>query len=100
MKGEKMKKIVDMEKWREFLEEQTKIIFQYEYLCGFGDALDVVANWLESQPDAEEKHGKWNFAIGYDINKKVQCQNCFKMAYEPTLYCPNCGAKMDLGEEE
>ena len=39
--------------------------------------------------------GKWEVAIGYDPNKKAQCQNCYKMAYEPTPYCPNCGAKME-----
>lgn len=39
--------------------------------------------------------GEWEVAIGYDPNKKVQCQNCYKMAYEPTPYCPNCGAKME-----
>lgn len=39
--------------------------------------------------------GEWEVAIGYDPNKKVQCQNCYKMAYEPTPHCPNCGAKMD-----
>jgi translation initiation factor 2 gamma subunit (eIF-2gamma) len=39
--------------------------------------------------------GEWEVAIGYDPNKKVQCQNCYKMAYEPTSYCPNCGAKME-----
>ncbi len=38
------------------------------------------------------KRGEWEVAIGYDPNKKVQCQNCYKMAYEPTPYCPNCGA--------
>lgn len=38
--------------------------------------------------------GTWEVAIGYDPNKKVQCQNCYRMAYEPTAYCPNCGAKM------
>ena len=36
--------------------------------------------------------GEWEVAIGYDPNKKVQCQNCYKMAYEPTAYCPNCGS--------
>ena len=43
--------------------------------------------------------GEWEVAIGYDPNKKVQCQNCYKMAYEPTPYCPNCGAKMDGAKE-
>ena len=39
--------------------------------------------------------GEWEVAIGYDPNKKVQCQNCYKMAYEPTPYCPKCGALME-----
>lgn len=43
--------------------------------------------------------GEWEVAIGYDPNKKVQCQNCYKMAYEPTAYCPNCGAKMAAEKE-
>jgi Lar family restriction alleviation protein len=25
--------------------------------------------------------GRWEIAIGYDPNKKVQCQNCYKMAH-------------------
>jgi translation initiation factor 2 gamma subunit (eIF-2gamma) len=46
--------------------------------------------------DAEVvRHGEWEVAIGYDPNKKVQCQNCYKMSYEPTPYCPNCGCKID-----
>jgi len=43
---------------------------------------------------APVRRGEWEVAIGYDPNKKVQCQNCYKMAYEPTPYCPNCGADM------
>ena len=60
-------------------------------------------NWnlINAIPDADVEpvaRGEWEVAIGYDPNKKVQCQNCYKMAYEPTPYCPNCGAKMDVEE--
>ena len=48
-----MKKIVDLEKWEEFLNEQTSKLSQYEdYDDGFGDAFDLVGNWLDKQPDA------------------------------------------------
>lgn len=40
-------------------------------------------------------HSHWEVAIGYDPNKKVACQNCSLMAYEPTMRCPHCGAHMD-----
>lgn len=56
-----------------------------------------VVDMLESRPTIDAVpvvRGEWEVAIGYDPNKKVQCQNCYKMAYEPTPYCPNCGAKM------
>ena len=48
---------------------------------------------------APVKHGEWSVAIGYDINKKVKCSVCELMTYEPTAYCPHCGAKMKGGAE-
>lgn len=43
----------------------------------------------------QEKTGKWEIAIGYDIERTVMCDQCRKMAYEPSNYCPYCGAKME-----
>jgi hypothetical protein len=60
------------------------------YVIGQGYVMD--APTIDAVPVAR---GEWEIAIGYDPNKKVQCQNCYKMAYEPTSYCPNCGAKME-----
>lgn len=40
-------------------------------------------------------HGHWEVAIGYDINRKVECSECNRMNFEPSDYCPNCGARMD-----
>lgn len=48
----------------------------------------------------EVKYGKWKDVIGYDPKKKVQCQNCYLMNYEPTVYCPHCCAKMDWSDTE
>ena len=40
-------------------------------------------------------HGHWEVAIGYDINRKVKCSECNRMNFEPSDFCPNCGARMD-----
>lgn len=46
----------------------------------------------------ERKRGRWEVAIGYDPKRSVMCSECRRMAYEPTPFCPNCGAEM-RGEE-
>lgn len=43
----------------------------------------------------KQKTGHWEIAIGYDIERTVMCDQCRKMAYEPSNFCPNCGAKME-----
>lgn len=52
---------------------------------------------IEAAPAADAvpvTRSTWEVAIGYDPRRTVQCQNCFKMAFEPSEYCPACGAKM------
>lgn len=65
------------------------------YVIGQGYVMD--APTIDAVPVVR---GEWEVAIGYDPNKKVQCQNCYKMAHEPTAYCPNCGAKMEGKQDE
>ena len=68
------------------------------YLCAVRDFAEWYRDELKEAPTIDAVpvgRGEWEVAIGYDPNKKVQCQNCYKMAYEPTPYCPNCGAKME-----
>jgi len=43
----------------------------------------------------EVVHGHWEIAIGYDPMKAFQCSECRLMSYDPTEFCPHCGAKMD-----
>lgn len=100
-----MKKIVDLEKWNEFCTEKTNRMSQYEhYEHGFGDAFDVVSNWLVGQPDTEGKHGKWIRVYNRPKSIIFRCALCggetYKYIQEYSYpFCPNCGAKMDLGEE-
>lgn len=60
------------------------------------DAIDAVCNVPSAQ---ERKKGEWELAIGYDPKRSVMCTECRRMAYEPTPFCPNCGAEM-RGEKE
>ena len=65
---------------------------------GMHNGLNLAKAMVMNEPtiDAEHVvHSHWEVAIGYDSNKKVQCQNCFLMAHEPTSRCPHCGAHMD-----
>ena len=61
-------------------------------------AFEIAASCVYNLPPAERKKGEWEVAIGYDQNKKVMCTECRLMSYEPTPFCPNCGAEM-RGEE-
>lgn len=116
-KGEKMKKIVDIEKCKEICNKiiMAGIIFDSDKKA----ALNYVNEWLQQQPNAEEKHGKWNIrSIDFlvygknDVEFYIECSACgrtVKLTDEnPTEYrelCKkypycHCGAKMDSGEEE
>ena len=69
------------------------------------DVLKMVARWLNEAPivDAVEVvHGRWN-----EINQmatglpwKYRCNECGCPQDYKHNYCPNCGAKMDGGNED
>lgn len=46
--------------------------------------------------DPKQRTGRWELAIGYDPKRKFMCDQCARMAYEQSKYCPNCGAKMEV----
>ena len=75
--------------------------------------LPVFTDLLEKQPTAdvvEIRHGNW--IEWWDDNYLTFCHKCsecgrYPLTKEETMhdevlskYCPNCGAKMDKGEEE
>ena len=46
--------------------------------------------------DAEPvRHGRWSEPYPNDIWDCYKCSECGNMTDRVTLYCPNCGAKMD-----
>ena len=88
----------------EFLaeERQKKSIACCDYYDGYGDAIDNVDDWIDAQPtvDAVEVvHGRWvclEAEIGY-----FACSKCdHRIIRAKCNYCPNCGAKMDGGNED
>lgn len=58
------------------------------------DAVPVVhGRWIHTEIEDDDWGGAWH---------KWTCSNCdFSVGHNPngTNYCPNCGAKMDLGVE-
>lgn len=97
-----MKKIVDLDKFHKHCDEHfSRLDTADRYEQGKGIGLLMAFDWLEKQPDAEEKHGKWLPTKEDNIRK---CSLCGAQEGEGTAvvgcYCWRCGANMDLGGEE
>ena len=46
-------------------------------------------------------HGRWVYEpVEFTYEKDIKCSVCGEYVNSATNYCPNCGAKMDLKEEE
>lgn len=64
------------------------------------EALDMAIKALEQQP----KTGHWimtgaYYNGAYDYISYVECSRCHEDSLEAGDYCPNCGVKMEEGEE-
>lgn len=101
-----MKKIVDMEEWNKFYQRIIDDLnFNDASDYGYGHGIKKANDWLELNSE-EEKRGKW--VRKEDENMYWhECSNCgSEPLYDPwknvyfSNYCPNCGWRMDLGEEE
>lgn len=62
---------------------------------GYTEVHMLIESLPTIDPESLIPHGWWEIAIGYDPRRSFQCSECWKMAFEPSKYCPNCGAKMD-----
>lgn len=98
-----MKKIVDMDKWfddyyRAIYGVQNRVKFDPCYV----HTIKEINLWLDSQPDAEEKRGKW--VLHKDGSGTCTRCNTTQMHVWDMEgfqnYCGHCGASMYLGEEE
>ena len=62
-----------------------------------------ICEWLDDAPavDAEPvKRGRWTTHRTMQHDGEWYCDQCDyePIVFENTLYCPNCGAKMEAGE--
>ena len=91
-----MKKIVDMEEWNKFYQGIVDDLnFNDASDYGYGHGIKKANDWLELNTE-EEKRGRWGVK-----GTAYGCSICGEGSPAPIhRYCPNCGAKMDLGEEE
>lgn len=45
------------------------------------------------------RHGRWLY-VDTDTEQFFLCNRCKKKEYWESNYCPNCGCRMDLGDDE
>ena len=45
------------------------------------------------------RHGRWLY-VDTDTEQFFLCNRCKKKAYGESNYCPNCGCRMDGGDDE
>lgn len=91
------------------MDKQNYVLTEYywsgDYIMGFERAMDIARKALPLNV-AIVKHGKW--LLERQPNGKPYCFHCsvcdsdfhnigIRTAYE---YCPNCGAKMDGGDND
>ena len=62
------------------------------------DALFIIDN-IEAADVAPVVHGEW-LCAETDDEQFFLCSVCNNKEYWESNYCPNCGAKMDLEQEE
>ena len=110
-----MPRLIDADKLEEY--KASGILELTEWQQGWNEALDTVINevpTVEAVPtefhdkcmqiekrfelELKEKHGHWENYLTEGLRWK--CSECGSRFETPYHYCPNCGAKMDEGEED
>ena len=85
-------------KW---VEELSHDFDDRDELNGVYSCLAEIQSAPTIDPESLRPHGKWEDACYYhDRPLCYECSNCgLKLMYKPN-YCPNCGAKMEINNEE
>lgn len=98
----------------EYIEREAlieKLNFHVKPIVDEGQLAAGLCAWMEriiqeipSVGTVEIRHGEWKKATSREKSYMYNCSVCGKIAYYcgvrcGYIYCPNCGAKMDGGED-
>ena len=67
----------------------------------FINGIETVMEYAENLPTADVepvRHGRW-ICVDTDTEQFFLCNRCKKKEYWESNYCPNCGCRMDGGNE-
>ena len=66
------------------------------------EIFDFVDHRVESADVAPVRHAKWEVIVGSDGKEKMVCTGCRKQQDLTGVfsYCPNCGCRIEGGEDE
>ena len=103
--------MIDATKWEEFYKKMTDDLKPYDhYDDGYRDAMDNVDDWMDgNQVEADPvRHGRWIEPTRlYYGAKQYECSLCYSDTFwkkhsitEKYPHCPNCGCRMDGGDDE
>ena len=71
----------------------------------FINGIEAVLEYVENLPSADVvpvRHGRWEIVVGSNGNEYMVC-TCCRVSQDLTgvfTYCPNCGCRMDGGDDE
>ena len=62
------------------------------------DAADCI-RYMDASDVSPVRHGRW-LCVDTDTEQFFLCNRCKKKEYWESNYCPNCGCRMDGGDDE
>ena len=72
----------------------TSCLWSKVRVCDFNRIIDNTST-IEAEP---VRHGRWIYTEYETGHAELQCSECGEGVYNKTKFCPDCGAKMDGGE--
>ena len=89
----------------EYIERESAIAWFMPYVhAGESIDADVVISDIKGMKSADVapvRHGKWEIVVGSNGKEYMVC-TCCRVSQDLTgvfTYCPNCGCRMDGGED-
>ena len=79
-----------------------EIVGDGDYYNGKDDMQDQIRDMVSRFPAADVvpvRHGRW-LCVDTDTEQFFLCNRCKKKEYWESNYCPNCGCRMDGGDDE